>query len=98
MATSTKKKVVVKKTLQQQIEETKAKLSLLEEKRAAHGLETDSPGMDKLLEALQSVADLNKCKFVEIFRSVSRIKRLGLKFEVPKKTRKTTSKSTASKT
>ena len=74
---------VVKKTIQQQIEEAKAKLAKLESKAAEKGLDKSSPGMDQLLTALDVVCKENKCGVIDVIKSVSRLKKLGLKIERP---------------
>lgn len=77
-----------KKTLQQQIDETEAKLKSLKERQADHRLERASPGMDQLLVALDVVVKENKCKVVDVIKSLSKMKKLGLQFTSPTRKKK----------
>ena len=44
-------------------------------------LSNDSPGMQALLDVVQSTADLNKVSVAEVVRAVARLKHTGLKIE-----------------
>jgi uncharacterized membrane protein len=75
------------KTLDQQIAETKAKLDRLQAKKDSRVLEKTSVGVDQLLTVLDDVCNKNGCKVVDVFRAVSRIKKLGLTIDrAPRKT------------
>lgn len=78
-----------KKTIQQQIDEMEARLKLLREKQSEQVLEKTSPGMDQVLAAVDSVVELNKCKIVDVLRSVARIKRQGLTITAATRTKRT---------
>ena len=76
---------VVKKTLQQQIEEAEAKLKLLKAKQSEKVLEKSSLGVEQLLAAIEVVTKENKCSVFDVLKSVSRIKKTGAKIEPPTK-------------
>ena len=80
--------VVIKKTLQQQIEEAEAKLKLLKAKQSEKVLEKTSLGMEQLLAAIEVVTKENKCSVFDVLKSVSRIKKTGAKIEPPTKKKK----------
>ena len=77
--------VAVKKTLQQQIDETKTKLKALQSLQKQKVLEKTSSGMDQLLAALDVVIEENKCTVFDVLKSVSRIRKTGAKIEPPTK-------------
>ncbi len=77
--------VAIKKSIQQQIEDAEARLRRLKAKQAEQKLDVSSPGMDKLLSALEVVTNENKCSVFDVIKSVSRIKRTGAKIEPPTK-------------
>lgn len=86
---ATAKKVATRKSLEQQILDTKEKLKKLEAQKSEKGLEKTSPGMDKLLAEIEQVCKINKCKTIDVLRSVNRIKKVGavlqLKVRAPRK-------------
>lgn len=74
-----KKTKPLKKTIDEQIAETEAKLKNLRSKKAEQLLGKTAPGMGQLLAAIDAVVAQNgKCKVVDIVKSISKIKRLGL--------------------
>ncbi len=79
---------VIKKSLEQKIADAKKKLVQLEAKKAEKGLEKDSAGMEKLLAEVEIVCQLNKCKTIDVVRSIARIKKTGAKIVKDVKARK----------
>lgn len=79
---STDKKSTVRKSLDQQIEDAREKLKSLEAQKAEKGLEKTSLGMEKLLAELENVIKQNKCKTVDVLRSINRIKKVGATIQV----------------
>jgi len=73
-----------RKTLEEMIEDTKARLKELETKsklKAKSGskdLTKDSEGIAALAAALDAVAKIHKIKIPEVIKQISRIKRSGL--------------------
>ena len=73
-----------RKTLEEMIEDTKARLKELEAKsklKAKSGskdLTKDSEGIAALAAALDEVAKIHKIKIPEVIKQISRIKRSGL--------------------
>jgi len=79
------------KTREQQLAEIAAAEKKLAEKKAKllsklADLSKDSPGMEALLDVVQTVADNNKVAVAEVIKAVAKLKRTGLKIE--KATRK----------
>jgi hypothetical protein len=74
---------VVKKTLQVQVAETEAKLAKLKAKLSGSLLDKTSPGVEKLISALDDVISQNNCKVIDAIHAISKVKKLGLKIEVP---------------
>ena len=58
-----------------------AKKAALKAQLAA--LSNESPGMQALLDAVQSTAELNKTSVAEVVKAVAKLKRTGLKIEKP---------------
>lgn len=73
-----------RKTLEEMIEDTKARLKALEAKsklKAKSGskdLTKDSEGIAALAAALDEVAKIHKIKIPEVIKQIARIKRSGL--------------------
>lgn len=72
-----------KKTIQQQIADAKAKLEKLEAKAAGGLLSKDTAGMDQVLSGIETICKTNKCKTIDVLRSISTIKKLGLTITAP---------------
>lgn len=75
-----------KLTTRQQLEAILLAEKKLAEKKAAlkaklADLKSDSPGMQALLEVVQSTADLNKVPVADVIKAVAKIKHTGLKIE-----------------
>jgi hypothetical protein len=73
-----------RKTLEEMIEDTKARLkdleakSKLKAKSGSKDLTKDSEGIAALAAALDEVAKIHKIKIPEVIKQISRIKRSGL--------------------
>jgi hypothetical protein len=76
--------MATRKTLEEMIADTKAKLKELEAKSKAKGknktteLTKDSDGMVALIAAIDAVATTHKITVPEVVKAVARIKRTGL--------------------
>jgi len=79
------------KSLEQQIKAAEEKLARLKALKDGAALSKTSPGMQELLAALENVCTQNKCKIIDVVKSISKIKRVWYKVEVaarkPKKPR-----------
>ena len=85
MVDSAKQIVAAKKTLDEQIAETEAKLAKLKAQKSGSLLDKESPGVAALISALDAVISQNKCKVIDAIHAISRLKKLGLKIEVPQR-------------
>ena len=72
-----------KKTIDQQIAAAEAKLAKLKAMKEGTALDKTSPGMDQLQAALDVVCKENSCTVVDVIKTVSRLRKLGLKIERP---------------
>ena len=77
MATA-KKSMAPKKSLDDKIALAEARLAEMKSQRAERGVEASSPGVDKLLSALDEVCRLNKVKPAIVIKALARLKKAGL--------------------
>lgn len=75
-------KTTKRKSLEQQIADTREKLKKLEAEKSKKGLESTSPRMTELLAEIEKVTKLNKCKVIDVIRSINRIKKVGADIQV----------------
>ena len=82
-----------RKTKEQQLAAIVAAEKKLAEKKAKllsklSDLSKDSPGMEALLDVVQTVADNNNVAVAEVIRAIAKLKRTGLQIgKAPRKTR-----------
>ena len=83
MVDTEKKIVAAKKSLDEQIAEAEAKLAKLKAQKSGMALDKTSPGVSQLMVVLDDVCEQNGCGVIDIIKSISRMKKLGLKIDRP---------------
>lgn len=73
----------LKKSLQQQIADAELGLKKLKDKAAGGLLTKETAGMDQVLNAIEAVTKSNDCNTIDVLKSISKIKKLGLTITAP---------------
>jgi hypothetical protein len=75
-----------KKSDAEKLAEYEVKIQALKAKMANNGLDIKSPGVNKLMSAVDDVIKSNKCKVIDVLKTISRLKKQAV--EITPKERK----------
>ena len=79
-------KMAARRTKEERIAALEAQIQKLKEKSAAPKkikLTKENAGISESISAIENAAELNEVSVVEVIKAISRIKRTGLKFDMP---------------